>query len=360
MPVNFLTAAQRERYSRFNTVPDESQLGAFFHLDADARRLAMSAYGPRNQLGLALQLTTVRFLGTFLDDPTEVPTAVVDFIAEQLGLTADDLKGYGEKKGRWDHQKLIRERYGYTLFDPHQWLLLGIWAYRRSWSGNERPSVLFDLATNRLVEAKILLPGVTTLERLIAGVRERVALRQFKLLSSAPTPEQRTTLQALVNVAEGGRVSQLDRYRKSPTDISGKGVVKALDRYAAIRSLGASAWNLSSVPPGRIVALARFAKAARAQAVAQLADGLAANPSVRIEDREGRDHLVLSGLDALDEPASLSALRADVAARVPVVDFPEVLLEVHSWTGCLDRFTHVGGQTPSRKEDMITSIAAVL
>lgn len=628
MPVNFLTTAQRERYGRFNTVPDESQLGAFFHLDADARRLAMGAYGPRNQLGLALQLTTVRFLGTFLDDPTEVPTAVVDFVAEQLGLTADHLKGYGEKKGRWDHQKLIRERYGYTLFGPHQWLLLGIWAYRRSWSGNERPSVLFDLATNRLVEAKILLPGVTTLERLIAGVRERVALRQFKLLSAAPTPEQRTTLQALVNVAEGGRVSQLDRYRKSPTDISGKGVVKALDRYAAIRSLGASAWDLSSVPPGRIVALARFAKAARAQAVAQLADdrqmatlvafaatlepaaadeavevfdlligdlirtaahranrarmrsikdldaaalvlreawlkvvdsfkdpdsdlraivacmdtarvdnaattvgdlarepdedaqaelmeraatirrflpkllrtldfdhgespagadvidaldfvrslprrrtrvdptivptkfltpawqrrvfptsgpgagefdkdaytvavaerlreslrrhevfvpglgkwgdptagllagsaweaardglcrdlglapepgvdlhrwadrldgayrqladGLAANPSVRIEQREGRDHLVLSGLDALDEPASLTALRESVAARIPVVDFPEVLLEVHSWTGCLDRFTHVGGQTPSRKDDMITSIAAVL
>lgn len=628
MPVNFLTEAQRARYGRFNTVPDEAQLGAFFHLDADARRLAMGASGPRNRLGMALQLTTVRFLGTFLADPADVPTAVVDFVAAQLGLSPDDLKGYEEKKARWEHQKKIREAYGYTLFGPEQWLSLGIWAYRRSWAGNERPSVLFDLATNRLVEAKVLLPGVTTLERLIAGVRERVALRQFKLLASAPTAEQRTALEALVTVAEGKRVSQLDRYRKSPTDISGKGVVKALDRHADIRSLGASTWDLSSVPPGRVLALARFAKAARAQAVAQLGEdrktatlvafaatlepasadeavevfdlligdlvrtaahrakqarirtikdldaaalilreawlkvadsfndpdsdlraiiaamdtgrvdeaattvgqvarqpdedaqtelmeraatirrflpkllrtldfdhgdspagahvidaldfvrtlprrrtavdpatvpaafltpawrrrvfpaagphaggfdpdaytvaaaerlreslrrhevfvpglgkwgdptagllsgaawqaarpgicrdlglshepgadidrwahmldgayrqlaaGMEANPSLRVEQREGRDHLVLSGLDKLDDPPSLTALREDVAARIPVVDFTEVLLEVHSWTGCLDRFTHVGGDVPSRKEDMLTSIAAVL
>jgi hypothetical protein len=42
------------------------------------------------------------------------------------------------------------------------------------------------------------------------------------------------------------------------------------------------------------------------------------------------------------------------------VDLPEALLEVHSWTGCLDHFTHVSGDVPSRKEDMIKSVAAVL
>ncbi|WP_431918858.1 Tn3 family transposase [Nonomuraea jabiensis] len=45
---------------------------------------------------------------------------------------------------------------------------------------------------------------------------------------------------------------------------------------------------------------------------------------------------------------------------MPVVDLPEVLLEVHSWTGCLDAFTHMSGEAPSRREDMVKSIAAVL
>ncbi|WP_326640333.1 Tn3 family transposase [Streptosporangium sp. NBC_01755] len=80
---------------------------------------------------------------------------------------------------------------------------------------------------------------------------------------------------------------------------------------------------------------------------------------MRIEHRDGKDHLALTGLDKLDEPASLTALRADVDARIPAVDLPEALLEVHSWTGCLEHFVHLS-HAPSRKDDMTTSIAAVL
>lgn len=91
----------------------------------------------------------------------------------------------------------------------------------------------------------------------------------------------------------------------------------------------------------------------------QLAAGLAGNPAVRIEQRDGKDHLVLTGLDRLDEPASLRALRADVEARMPVVELPEALLEVHAWTGCLEEFTHLS-EAPPRAKDLTTSLAAVL
>ncbi|WP_336208460.1 DUF4158 domain-containing protein, partial [Nonomuraea sp. LPB2021202275-12-8] len=85
MPVNFLTDEQRSRWGAFNGVPDPAQLGAFFHLDAVDRREAMAANGARNQIGYALQLGTVRFLGTFLSGPTDAPAVVVDYVAEQLG-----------------------------------------------------------------------------------------------------------------------------------------------------------------------------------------------------------------------------------------------------------------------------------
>jgi hypothetical protein len=147
----------------------------------------MAANGARNQLGWALQLGTVRFLGTFLEDPESAPAAVVDYVAEQLGQDAGDLKGYGEKEARWEHQKQIREAYGYTAFEAEQWFSLACWVYQRAWTTNERPIVLFDLATHRLDQAKILLPGVTTLERMVAGLRERAALRQYKVLAAAPS-----------------------------------------------------------------------------------------------------------------------------------------------------------------------------
>src|SRR6266511_2717510 len=160
---------------------------------------------------------------------------------------------------------------GYRVFGLAERLDLIRWLYVRAWQAGERPSVLFDLAANRLVEAKVLLPGVTVLERLVAAVRDRTAARAFRLLATAPSPLERARLLGLVDVAPGQRVSDLDRMRKSPVDISGAGVVKALDRYTQIAALGAGGWDLSAVPPGRVAALARFAKAARAQAVDELA-----------------------------------------------------------------------------------------
>lgn len=44
----------------------------------------MAANGARNQLGWSLQLGTAQFLNCFLDDPEDVPAAMVDYVAEQL------------------------------------------------------------------------------------------------------------------------------------------------------------------------------------------------------------------------------------------------------------------------------------
>nr|WP_133998289.1 hypothetical protein [Streptomyces sp. 846.5] len=64
------------------------------------------------------------------------------------------------------------------------------------------------------------------------------------------------------------------------------------------------------------------------QAHREFADGLAANPAVRIEQRGGRDRIILTGLDRLDEPASLVELHKEVQARMPAVDLPEMDLKL--------------------------------
>ncbi|WP_007517809.1 Tn3 family transposase [Pseudofrankia saprophytica] len=270
MPTNFLTEDQRKRYGRFTGIPDEGQLAGSFLLDQTARRRAATAKGPRNRLGWAIQLGTLRYLGTFLDDPADVPAVVVDYVAEQLGLPPAALAGYGTAEHRWDHQEQIREAYGYRKFDFDQWFSLARWMYQRAWIGSERPTLLFDLATKRLLDHQVLLPGVTTLERLVSGIRERAEKRLWATLAAAPTAPQAQRLQQLVVVPGGRRISELDRLRRSPRDISPRGVVKALERYDALKTFGGPTWDLSAIPPGRIQALVRFARAARAQAVAEL------------------------------------------------------------------------------------------
>ncbi|WP_456341455.1 Tn3 family transposase [Tolypothrix bouteillei] len=83
------------------------------------------------------------------------------------------------------------------------------------------------------------------------------------------------------------------------------------------------------------------------------------NAAVRIEIKDGKEHLVLTGLDKLVDPPSLITLKRQVAEMLPRVDLPEVLLEIDRRTGFTKEFTHLS-QAGSRVKDLDVSICAVL
>src|SRR4051794_7780723 len=272
MPVDFLTAEQQRRYGRYASEPSPTQLGRYFHLDDADRAVLRTRRGDHNRLGFALQLGTVRFLGTFLDNPTEVPDVVVAHVARQLAIT--DLTSsarYGVGETHWDHVNEIKAAYGCRDFSDqpgHSRLIR--WLYARAWVSAERPSLLFDLATAWLVERKVLLPGVTVLARAVAQARDRAAARLWRVLAAAPDAGQRQRLGALLVVPEGARQSHLDRLRRAPTRVSGPGLVAALRRLEEIRALGVADLDLSRVPVGRLKALARFAATSWAAVIARM------------------------------------------------------------------------------------------
>jgi hypothetical protein len=175
--------------------------------DAD-RALIATKRGEHNRLGFALQLTTVRFLGTFLDDLTTLPEVVIHTVSKQLDINdRNALSAYDDNRQRWAHTTEIRTRFGYREFvDPSVGFRLTRWLYALCWTGTERPSVLFDRATAWLLANKILLPGASVLERFVARLRSRVEERLWRVLGRI-TPEQNARLNELLIVPPGGRSS---------------------------------------------------------------------------------------------------------------------------------------------------------
>ncbi len=273
MPVDFLTDEQAQRYGRFRGEPTSEQLARYFYLDDADRALISIRRGDHNRLGFALQLCTVRFLSTFLSNPTDAPPGVVKHLAAQLSIADPScLREYLDRPATHrEHAGEIQRRHGYRDFsDQPEHLRMVRWLYTRAWLSAERPIVLFDLATARLVERKILLPGVTVLTRLVARVRDRASARLWRCLARLPNKEQQRQLEALLVVPEEDRVSALDRLRRAPTRISSPAMVDALQRLTEIRTLGVGQLELARLPPGRIKTLARYAAAAWAATIARM------------------------------------------------------------------------------------------
>jgi hypothetical protein len=114
MPVEFLTDDEAAAYGLYAGTPSRADLDRVFFLDDDLE-LVGKHRGEHMRAGFALQLVTVRWLGTFLEDPLDVPGGVLDFVAgQQLGMAdPSKVKRYTEwEHTRFDHQWEIKKDRG--------------------------------------------------------------------------------------------------------------------------------------------------------------------------------------------------------------------------------------------------------
>ncbi len=189
MPVEFLTDDEAAAYGRFAEDPSQADLERVFFLDDEDMDLVSQHRGDHMKVGFALQLVAVRWLGTFLDNPLDVPAAVLEFVAGQLGV-ADPLvvNKYGERvKTLSDHQLEILRAEGLLDFTETQ-EDLAAWVAARSWTSGDGPKAIFLDAITWTRERKIMLPGVSRLARLVARVRDDTTRRLWAELEGLLTP----------------------------------------------------------------------------------------------------------------------------------------------------------------------------
>jgi TnpA family transposase len=138
------------------------------------------------------------------------------------------------------------------------------------------------------------------------------------------------------------------------------------DRWSDPRAklLAGPAWDAAKGPALSALQLPETPEALLAGHAADLdaawraaAAGMIAGSDTTV-DADGRLHLAKD--DALQEPASLKDLRARVAAMLPRVDLPELILEVMAWhPGFARAYTSASGAA-TRLDDLHVSVAALL
>jgi TnpA family transposase len=267
----YLSEEQTQRYGAFVADPTPEELERFFFLDEASLKIAREKRRRHNRLGWTVQWGTVRMLSTFLEDPLGVPQVVVDYAAGQLGIEDPScIKDYAEREPtRREHAREIRDLLGFRDFVDAEAEIAEFVASRVAKTRDSRRE-LFDRAVLRLVEKRVLLPGISTLARLVREV-QRDGLARVNAAVVAPTPvHTRRELIGTLTVPDGKRVSTLEWMRTPVTKLSGAGMVDALDRSSYVLGLGTGAVDLSAVTPVKLAELASYGLHAKASKIDNL------------------------------------------------------------------------------------------
>jgi Domain of unknown function (DUF4158) len=98
----------REQYEQLRSFPEISRDELFRYFTLTSADVAFvdpgAGRGPADRLGMAVQLSTLPWLGFVPEDVASAPPAAVARLAEQLGLDPGALRGYGKRAHtRSDH-----------------------------------------------------------------------------------------------------------------------------------------------------------------------------------------------------------------------------------------------------------------
>jgi hypothetical protein len=270
VPVEFLSDAEAAAYGRFDRSLTREDLHRAFFLDDADQELIGKRRGAPNRLGFALQLTTARWLGTFLPYPTDVSPEVLQNVASQLEVGDPSVvRRYLERRRtRFEHAEEIKAFEGLRDFAAVS-DELEEWAAARAYMTGDGPRAIFTDAVGWLREHRVLLPGVTTLARLVARARAEGDRRLWETLASVPSAAELRELEALLDVAEGSRMSELERARAQGSGRSDRQEPQTVAcAVKDLHRLGVDGESVRAlVPTRRLMDLARYGLQATAPAL---------------------------------------------------------------------------------------------
>ena len=219
-------------------------------------------------ISFSVQLCSLRWRGHFLADMRDVPAAVLQVLATQIGVLPMPLGEYPQDdKTRSAHLERIRQHLGFVRCDPtHRQRLLG--HLTNMARDAPRTEVLRKSAYAWLLAERVVRPGRTTLRDLVARAREAGLQQLYDALTRDLMQAQCAQLDGLLATAEtrlevdgrphvevGGEPeaeahSQLERFKVAPHRESPAVLIGLLGRLETINGLGFTDWPpLAGVHP---------------------------------------------------------------------------------------------------------------
>lgn len=270
MPGSFLNDTERERLRGFPTeIPSEDLIG-FFTLSERDQVLVRGQRRDHNRLGFALQVCALRYLGFVPTKLHSAPKAAICHLAERLGVAPGCLAKYGERsQTRTGHLQEVLAHLGFRKARPSDLRALRTWLVDRGLE-HDRPSLLFQLACEKLRTDKVVRPGLTCLERMVVVARQEAQHETFRILTPLLSDDTRTLLDSLLvpDAVRGG--TALTWLRRSAISNTPKAILRNIEKLEFLKGAGVVQWALNGLSPNRLKRLAQITRRATGQALQRM------------------------------------------------------------------------------------------
>ncbi len=269
MPRTFLSESQRQKLERFpeSVIPED--IVAYFTLsESDLSQIPVHS-SPLNRLGFVMQLCTLRMLGFC---PTELspPQTVLAFVAGQLNVPSQSLEVYGQREQtRTGHFQKILRHLGFRRTDSNTLEQLSSWLVQRALEHN-RPSLLLQMACEKLYHEKYVRPGLTVLERLVSSARIQAQQETFTRLLPLLDDSCKSSLDELLQRSEALQHVPLSWLRKCALTNSPKSILTTIEKLKMLDKWGVTGRSLDVLNPNRLKFLASIGRRASIQALQQM------------------------------------------------------------------------------------------
>lgn len=247
--------------------PSEEELARHWTLSPEDRLQVEACRGDGSRLSFALQLCALRRQGAFLEDLTRVPLRIVNHLGRQLGLPPVLFLELPRRRAPIaEHQARLREYLGLRSYGPEVEGHLRQWLEAQA-SQAKSPDELRAGTEAQLLAWKVILPGSSTLARVVGAVSRRSQEEVFGTIAESLSAGKDEALEGLLAVRPGEPRSPLSLLKEDPPEATVTAILTYLDRFDELRRLGAGELAWPQVPGQWIENLARLAQRYTARAL---------------------------------------------------------------------------------------------
>ncbi|MCS1390271.1 MULTISPECIES: Tn3 family transposase [Lysinibacillus] len=239
---------------------DEWILGTYYTFSKRDLEIINKRRREENRLGFAVQLAILRYPSWPYTHIKSIPDSVIDYISKQIGINSSSLSLYPQRENTlWDHLKEIRSEYDFVTFTLKEYRMVFKHLHQLALENGDAMHLLHE-CIDFLRKNKIILPAITTLERMVWEARAMAEKKLFNTVSKSLTNEQKEKIEEIITLQHPSESNKtiLGWLKEPPGHPSPETFLKLIERLEYIRGMELETVQISHLHRNRLLQLSRL------------------------------------------------------------------------------------------------------